>query len=135
MAQSYATSVEVFAIAPEFATVSTALVDALLSLGEACIGLVFYGDKASDAHALLTAHMLYLHPSAGGASTPNGAQMSGMSDGPASVSWAIPSTGGMDEWLATSPYGKMLEGLNGTLHHKSCAALARDADYFPGGIA
>lgn len=65
MASRYATHEELEALYPQFANTLDTIVDLVMSLAEMCIGLTFYGDKASEMHLLMSAHMLWLHPAAG----------------------------------------------------------------------
>lgn len=131
MAQRYATADEVIAMFPQFAATPSTVVKLVMECAQDCIGLSWYGERASRAHLLMSAHMLHLHPSAG--PTGKGGGLSqyapgqavvSMSDGPASVSWAAPSTSeGQDAWLMSSPAGQMLAALNDAMG--STAQLAR----------
>lgn len=134
MAKRYATADEVIAMFPQFAATPSGVVALVLECAEDCIGLQWYGEKASRAHMLMSAHMLWLHPSAGptgaGGSLStygSGQAVTSMSDGPASISWA-PPTGGEDArsgWLASSPPGKLLAALDASMG-SPVGLLARD---------
>lgn len=133
MAARYASSAEVIALAPEF-TGQEATIDVWLSLAECWIAPDVWGDCASQAHALLAAHMLTTSPAgaaAGGEGFGHG-PVSGRSNGPASVSYATPTPTDAD--LALSSYGRLFVALSKRVRPRTAAVLMRGGRRFRRGI-
>ena len=126
MAQRAATAADVVAFAPELVDVapSTVFADAIaawLPFALASVDLVAWGENASLAHALLTAHYVVTAPSGGGYV---GAIVS-ESDGPSSRSFERAAV--TDGELATTRYGVAF------LRLRRIAAVARGVTAAMGG--
>lgn len=102
MAQRFATCAEVIGIAPELEAVKDRVV-AWLPIAETLITVSVWRDKASHAHALMTAHLVSRTPS-GATGGGGGAKLSSVKVGPVSKSFAV--TASADAELGSTSYGE-----------------------------
>lgn len=136
MPKRYATDGELLALAPGYSILAPALRLTYLGLAEEIVGLDFWGSRASYAHALYAAHLLWVSPDGTGESGGGAAAgpLAAEANGPASRSYATtsPGSGTSDDDLALSPYGLMLIRLRKTVKARSSVVSMRRG--FKGGI-
>lgn len=91
-------------VAPEFGSIASGRVQTWMRIAQSMIGLERFGECASDAHALLTAHFLETQVGVDGLGGSEVGPLVSEAHGPASRSFAAP--GVTDSELSTSSYGK-----------------------------
>lgn len=92
-------------VAPEFNGVPDATLDIWIGVAKDMIGLHRFGKRASDAHALLVAHLLSVTVGdSEGAGSLEAGPITSEANGPASRSFATPGLD--DSQLALSGYGR-----------------------------
>lgn len=106
MAARYATRADLIELCPELASLAPTLVDPYLLVGQGLIGLSRWGERASQGHAFLTAHLLVTTTSAAAAAAGVGGagQLTAEANGPASRSFAAAEP--TDSELGSTGYGR-----------------------------
>lgn len=99
------TSATVIAIAPEFSGVAAGVFTFWIDMAQRQIDDRVFGDRAVDAGAFLTAHLMTVFNALGGVVNATGGQVTGVTVGQVSVTYAQVQNAGALGSLSQSKYG------------------------------